>query len=415
VFPKFLVRLTPSLLALLFAGCTTGPEQHYPQAYVAPAAVNLRPQLNQRTGSVTVLKHGDRVRVLDARRRYVKVRSARGAEGWVDALELLSPEEMKRIERERETALKLASEGKATAYETLNIHLAPNRKSPAFTQLPEGAAVDVLARKMTPRLSEPPRPTFTFERPQPPPRRARKERSAKSAKLPPKPAPPKAPADWQHVWGLDSEAETPDQDALPRAKQNNEPEKPAVMESWTLVRTVNKQTGWALTRNLMMGIPDEVAQYAGGGRITSYFDLGAVHDEEAGEKHNWLWTTASPLDPADFTAWRVFLWNRRRHRYETSYRQRELEGYFPVHVDAPDPTRSGRTFQIITKDGDGRMRRRTYLFDGMLVHLAGAEEYQGEVPAAATEAGKPGAGPAAKQSWLARHWEHWKKNFGRGR
>ncbi len=110
------------------------------------------------------------------------------------------------------------------------------------------------------------------------------------------------------------------------------PAKP-VMEDWSLVRTESNQVGWVLSHNLMMSIPDEVAQYANGKHITSYFDLGAVNDEKRGQKHNWLWTTASELQNFDFDSWRVFLWNRRRHRYETSYRQRDLEGYFPVEVD----------------------------------------------------------------------------------
>ena len=108
-----------------------------------------------------------------------------------------------------------------------------------------------------------------------------------------------------------------------------EPKKPVILEDWSLVRTKDNQIGWVLTRNLIMSIPDEVAQYAEGKRITSYFDLGAVHDELKGMKHNWLWTTSSAPLPYDFDAWRVFLWNRRRHRYETSYRQRDVEGYFP--------------------------------------------------------------------------------------
>ena len=66
------------------------------------------------------------------------------------------------------------------------------------------------------------------------------------------------------------------------------------------MRTADKKVGWVLARNLYMGIPDDVAQYAEGQRISSYFDLGAVEDEEKGTKHNWLWTTSSKAQTVRF-------------------------------------------------------------------------------------------------------------------
>jgi hypothetical protein len=355
--------------------------------------------LNQRNSTVAVLKHGEKVGIVDMRRRYAKVRSARGVEGWLDALELLGPQDMLRIQRERGAARSLPSEGIATAYETLNIHLDPNRKSPAFTQIPEGGAVEILGRRIAPKLAPPPRSTLTFEHAVPVTRKPRKQRAATKnvLKQPPKPPAPKPPGNWQRTWGVDTEAETPEPQASDKGKQ---PEKPVVMESWLLVRTKNGQTGWALARNLMMAIPDEVAQYAAGRHITSYFDLGAINDERDGEKHNWLWTTASAMQAADFDAWRVFLWNRRRHRYETSYRQHDIEGYFPVHVDPPDPTRFGRTFQLIMKDDDNKLRKRTYLFDGTRVHLIATEDYRPE----AANAAQTSAAAKPNQGWLQREW-----------
>ena len=62
------------------------------------------------------------------------------------------------------------------------------------------------------------------------------------------------------------------------------------MDDWSLVRTQDGKVGWVLTRALSMAIPDEVAQYAEGHRITSYFALGHIEDGDS-VKNNWLWTT----------------------------------------------------------------------------------------------------------------------------
>ena len=386
------------------------------EAFVAPATLNLRSDLTQKNSVVAVLKHGERVGIVDARRRFVKIRTAKGQEGWVDSLQLLSSEQMAQIRHESERALTLPSEGSATVFEPLNIHIEPDRRSPAFALIKEGTYVDVLAYRLTPKDTAPLRPpNLIKERPQPAHKQKREKVSRNSWK-PPLPPPPKPPANWQE---LSSERIDGSGNAADRAKKEANPKKaqelkkPEILESWTLVRTREKQCGWVLSRNLIMAIPDDVAQYAEGRRITSYFDLGSVNDEEKGVKHNWLWTTVSRPVPYDFDAWRVFLWNRHRHRYETSYRLRDLEGYFPVRVDPPDPNVFGRTFHLITKDEDGKLRVRTYVFDTMRVHLINTADYRPE--AAGSPIGATGADSAklsskkSSGSWFARHWHAWRQ------
>ncbi len=365
--------------------------------------VNVRSQLNQKNSTVVVLKHGDRVGIVDVRRRYIKVRTAKGAEGWVDSFDLLRPQDMERINRERAQARALPVEAYATAYESLNIHLDPSRVSPAFAQIPEGGPVSILARKVTPKATLANRSPVLFEKPKLPVR----EKRHKSVNVlrPPMPAPPGVPLDWETALGSGERSESEDAPAdVSKKGKSTKPETPPVMEAWTLVRTKNQETGWVLSRNLMMSIPDDVAQYAEGKHITSYFDLGIINDDERGPKHNWLWTTISGAEAFDFDSWRVFLWNRHRHRYETSYRMRQVEGYFPVRVDPGAATSLARTFHLVTKDEDGHYRERTYNFDGTRVHLAGVENYppEGAVNRDAEQATKKDAGASA--SWLKREW-----------
>ena len=403
-------------LLLSFAGCGPDTSDVLGEAYVAPASLNVRGELNQKNSNVALLRHGERVSIIEVRRRFVKIRTQNGLEGWVDALQLLSPEQMDEIHRDTERALAMPSEGAAGVYEALNIHIEPNRQSPAFARIPEGASVMVLAHRVEPKAGVAPKvPNFIAERPQTPARKPRKEKSSR-VRLPAPPPPPKPPANWLALSGhpnRDSETARRDQEAT--EKHGADLKKPVILEDWTLVRTKDNQCGWVLSRNLVMSIPDDVAQYAEGKRITSYFDLGTVHDEVKGVRHNWLWTTSAALEPFDFDSWRVFLWNRRHHRFETSVRKRNVEGYFPVHVDPPDANAFGRTFEIITKDDDGKFRRRTYVFDGTRVQLTATADYNPAAPANEKKAGALDTdklqAKMPREGWFRRQWNALKHTF----
>lgn len=419
------VALVSVASALLCSeGCRPSHSDSIGEAFVAPQTLTLRRELTSKTNSSVVLKHGDPVDITDIRRRFVKIRNAAGQEGWVDATQLLSPDQMTKIRQDAEEARKLPSEGSASVYEALNVHIEPSRQSPAFAKIQEGQYVSVLAHRLSPKSAPSPKPpNLIRERPQPVSRRQRREKQSRNTKQPPMPPAPKAPENWEELSAERIEGTESTADEKKRrqdeasAKKLEESKKPVVLEDWTLVRTKDQKIGWVLTRNLTMAIPDEVAQYAGGARITSYFDLGEVKDEEKGVKHNWLWTTASEQITYDYNAWRVFLWNRRRHRYETSYRQRDVEGYYPVTADPPDPNVFGRTFHLITKDEDGKFRIRGYVFDGTRVHLISTEEYRSNPKA--MEGSKTPANLDTEKlekklprgGWFRESWKNFKGHF----
>jgi len=401
------------IAALLLSASCSDTHVSLGEAYVAPATLHVRSELSSKSTSVAELKHGDHLDILDVQRRMVRVRTDKGATGWVDSQQLLSPEQMDQLKQRRQTEAALAPEGSATAYEVLNIHIDPDRQSPAFTQIPEGGAVTILGHKVTPKNTTVRAPGLVIARPQVMSRKQRKEQQNRSVsmRLPPKPAAPKPPANWKELSAERIDApDEPEPTAKPVAPmpQSKAATKAVVMEDWTLVRTKHSDIGWVLTRNLLMSIPDEVAQYAEGKHITSFFDLGLVNDDVKGPRHNWLWTTAAGGLTYDFDSWRVFLWNQHKHRYETSYRMRELEGYFPVHVEAADAGSPLRTFELITKDDDNKMRRRTYTFDGHRVNLGNTEDYKpGSGLADSSTSGlntKDLASKAGKQGWFGRQW-----------
>ena len=350
-------------------------------AYVGPISMNLRQDLAAKSPGVTEVKHGDRLDIIEVRRRLVRVRTVEGVEGWVDANLLLSAQQMDDLLKLANDAGKLPSQGAATVFEALNMHSEPNRSSPSFHQIPEGGSVEVLAHRATPRVAARPK-AAALAKAVAVPKASKKESKKAAAMLLPPPAPPAPPADWEKM-SRPRASDLPDYTA-PEAPP------PPPLDDWDLVRTKDGTAGWVLARNLYMSVPDDVAQYAEGNRITAYLSIGDVQDGDQ-VKHNWLWTTAaSSLKTAEFDSFRVFVWSKSRHRYETAFIERNVTGFFPVELVAVpvDKKASGapeKGFSLIVQDKDGALYKRTYGFSGYHVRLISKT-------AAARNEASPGAG-----------------------
>lgn len=357
-------------------GCKSEPARapSLGEAFAGPISLNLREEVAPNSKIVATLKHGDRVEILQTRRRFVKVRTAKGNEGWTDTRQLMTPEQIKELQDFSTRSAKFLSQGSATAFSTLNMHSEPNRTSPSFYQIAEGSAVDVVGHKVTPRVAPAAAPAAA-PRPAPPPRRKKSGKDKKESTLaPPPPGPaPKLPPNW---LALSKTNPVPAEDSEPKPSaappKPEPPPAPVHLEDWSLVRTKDGKAGWVLSRMLSMTIPDEVAQYAEGHRITSYFPLGKVMDEGV-EKKNWLWTTISSNgQPYEFDSFRVFIWALRRHRYETAYIMRNVKGYYPVEATAGDAP----GFSLIMENDDGKRYLYKFVFEVNRVRLASKTEVQ---------------------------------------
>jgi hypothetical protein len=110
------------------------------------------------------------------------------------------------------------------------------------------------------------------------------------------------------------------------------------MEDWWLVQDSRGETGWMLSRMMDVDAPDTLTRYSEGQRMVGAYVLTTVNDPEAeqGNKNIPEYVTVlSPYKaglPYDFDQVRVFVWNVKKHRYETGYRDRNIEGYLPVDV-----------------------------------------------------------------------------------
>ena len=397
--------LFAAILPFVLASCrssASGPPA-IAEAFAAPSALSIRQDLTLKSPVVATVKHGERLEVLQTRRRFVQVRTAQGAVGWTDDRQLLTPEQMQEIRRFSESNSNLPPQGSATVFEQLNVHTEPNRTSPSFIQIPEGGSVQVIGHKLAPRTAAAPdRPVAA------PPKKTRvskkaREKDKQARRLPPPPLPPapKPPPNWRE---LSRPALTDFRDDGRETTGSESTAKPPVMEDWSLIRTKEAKVGWVLSRMLNMSIPDEVAQYAEGHRITSYFPLSDIRDGDQ-TKHAWLWTTLSHGgQPFEFDGFRVFTWSLRHHRYETVYRGRDVKGFYPVAVSVATGDKNVIATFTLVLDDRGQLVRKTYAFNGYRVNLARQEPFASQTDAQVAggpNSTAPSQQPAG-QTWYAR-------------
>jgi SH3-like domain-containing protein len=405
-------------LAVLLAGCRNGPKGGQPigEAYVGPATVQLRSDTTPKSAVVATVNHGDRLEILQQKRKVLLVRTASGAEGWTDERQLLAQSDMAALKELSERSAKMPAQGQATTYADLRVHTQPSYLAPSFLVLKANEKFDVLAHAILPRtevartpLVAPPKKAKTTERKSP----------QKNPKLPPPPMPrpPGPPPNWLEL----SRSTLPPKEAPPPEVHA---ETPLQTDRWSLIRTPGGESGWVYTRLITMAIPDEVAQYAEGHRIVSYFPLGEVQDGKQ-KKPTWLWTTVGSGNlPYDFDSFRVFVWSLRRHRYETAHVELRLKGYLPVLVLPMEVPNTGKNkadtpgarypgFSVCTEAQNGGRRRREYALYNEKVRLMGERPCEPPAPPVTVKAAAPLPGadsPAAqppKESFLERMKKHW--------
>ena len=311
-FPSRSLWLPALAAALMFSACGRHRQRVLEVDYVSAPQVTVRDQLAQVYNKVGVAKNGDRVEVLDRERRFAKIRLPNGAEGWVEQRYLVSEQVYKGFQALAQQQKDAPVSGTATTRNDTNLHVEPGRDTEHLYQLPEGSKVSILKRT-------------TVEKTLP--------GAVKTAAAPGK-------------------------------------EVKAPMEDWWLVRDQQGRVGWVLGRMIDLDVPLEVAQYAEGQRIVACFVLNEVSDE--GKKvPQYLMLLTEPKDgmPFDYNQARVFTWNVKRHRYETAYRERNLNGVLPVTISHENFGKEGDlpTFTLRVKDASGNVVERKYKMNTPIV------------------------------------------------
>ena len=294
-------------LATLLSGCSRlHPKPPAQYVYVTAKQTFLRDRVAAVSNRTATVDNGDKLEVLEHGRRFVKVQTAKGEQGWIDEKAVATQEIFDQFEALKQQHQADPVVANAVVRDEVYMHSKPGRDTDRFYRLAEGEKLKLLARA-------------TLEKPLPPGTRVAK---------------PAAPAPAATAKGAKPAPAASEPDVPP----------PPVMEDWWLVRDSKGDTGWLYSRMMDVDAPDALTRYAEGQRIVGAYILTTVNDPDAeqADKNIPIYVTVmSPYKAGltyDFDQVRVFTWSVKKHRYETGFRDKNIEGYVPVTVKmAPDP------------------------------------------------------------------------------
>ncbi len=283
-----------SIAMLAASGCGLAGCSHLRQpppanfVYVTAQQTFLRDRVAAVSNRIGMVSNGERLAVLGRERRWIKVRSPRGEVGWIEERLTASQKLEDQFEALRRANRSDPVIATASTSDEAYLHVAPGRETDHLYLLAESTPLSLLERASVPRPVAPGAPAPT---------------SAHESGAPPAP----------------------------------------LLEDWWLVRDAQGQTGWIYGRLVDVAAPDALLRYADGQRIVAAYLLATVDDPSSGVLDQGKVVTRIPEYlavlapyqsglPYDFNQVRVFVWNIRKHRYETGFAERNIAGYLPLKI-----------------------------------------------------------------------------------
>jgi len=337
-------RLLPGLFLglVLLQGCSRlGPQPPREYVYVWARGTYLRDRVAVVSNRVAEVVNGQRLQVIEHGHRFLKVRTDKGEVGWIEDHGVIDqPTYDKFMQLTKENAGDPVI-GTAVLRDDYWLRDAPGRTSDRFYLLPENERLFLLKRASVPRPEVP------------------------QALLVP--------------------------EEKPVSRTTSEGPPPPDLEDYWLVRDGSGHVGWVRGRTLDEDVPDAIAGLAEGQKVVGAYVLRKVYDPGANVPGNQVPEYVALLAPwkdglpYDFDQVRVFTWNTKKHRYETAYRERNLEGFLPVTVtpaSAENQNVPSFSFRIATTSqvaldpvtgmvNSGDTATETFRMDGVVVHREG--------------------------------------------
>ena len=305
--------LSAAVCVFMVCGCSRfhrGPATQY--VYVTSKQTFLRDRVAAVSNRTATVQNGDRLEVLEHGRRFYHVKTANGEIGWIDEKAVATQDVFDAFQSLATSHAKDPAVASAVVRDEVNLHLKPGRETERFYRLVEGDKLQLIQRATLPK----PVPGGVI---------AAKPKTLASNKP-----------------------------GKPGGATDEQPAAPIAMEDWWLARDTKGRSGWLLSRMLDVDAPDTLTRYAEGQKFVGAYVLTTVNDPGAQQDNKNIpiyLTVLAPYAaglPYDFDQVRVFTWNSKMHRYETGYREKNIEGYLPVKIGmGKDPYGKSPTAQTL--------------------------------------------------------------------
>jgi len=309
--------------------------------YVAAKVAWLRDRVAPVSSKVAPVENGEKLRVLDRERRFLKVETPDGKTGWIEEHSVIDQPVYDAFERLGHEHAKDPVVATGVLRDELFAHLSPGRDTDHYFLMPEGDKLQLLERASIRKLT----PEESYRQQQ---RRAAEERAGAAADRlmeliqKGKGPTPKGPIEL----GKWAPPPSPPESAFVPAPVPMDPNAPPPQyEDWWLVRDGHGRVGWLLARRMDVDVPDEVVRYAEGQRIVGAYLLAKIPDaaspfpDKQAPEYVMVLSPYQDGLPYAYSRVRLLVWNNRKHRYEGGLRMNDVVGYLPVAVghEALDP------------------------------------------------------------------------------
>jgi hypothetical protein len=279
-------------LTICLSGCSKlRPKPAAEYVYVTSKQTYLRDRVAAVSNRTATVENGDKLQVLEKNRRFLRVKTEKGEEGWLDDRAVATQQVYDEFEALKADHSKDPVVATGVVRDDVYLHTKPGRETDRLFRLLEGDKLKLLQRASVPK-----------------------------------------PVPSGQRLARPSTVQKTSSDAADQGPP------PPVMEDWWLVEDSKGRTGWLYGRMMDVDVPDAIMRYSEGQRVVGAYVLTRVNDPEAPQEDKDVpvyVTVLSPYTaglPYDFNQVRVFIWNVKKHRYETGFRERNIEGYLPVKV-----------------------------------------------------------------------------------
>ena len=307
---KLLIAI-PLLCAVAVAAWIFRPKHEaLGEGYIGERSVTLWSGVAQVREPLDALHYGDHVEIVARHNDNVKVRTASGEMGWIDARSVMETALWQRSAKLLGEAQELPVQARGRTKVATNLRVRPGRTQPRLYQFGRGIPVEIVGRAVADVAQVSDEKESAGD-------------AADSKKEDSKKEEPKK-EEWLFVRGL---ATRPPSETNPRTPETSTTTQPGDRTS--------PIAGWIIGRFVELDLPDTVKAGTASANVrpVAWFELNKVADI-SGVKPQYLVAGIRGADsqPCDFTNIRVYTWNPKKLRYETVYIENNLCGTMPVRT-----------------------------------------------------------------------------------